>query len=94
MKSKLKKFIKENGLTFSTGRRNSDLTVLCGYALWLETQTEYKEDAKYYLTEALKAYSLKDSFIRTEMLRVYDYASNNGYELWWNHESNRNQYKI
>ena len=54
MKEKIEQFIKNNKLTFERGRRNSDLTIICGYAQSLG------EDSYEKLTSVLKPYFTKD----------------------------------
>lgn len=84
----LQKFIELNKLEFTEGRRNSDLVVLCGYALYIDAT---KEDAWDSIPEGIDGdYDELD----TEFSRVFDYADHNGYGKWWNIESNRKTYKL
>jgi len=82
----LQKFIKENGLQFTEGRRNSDLVVLCGYALYIEATSD--DCAESIPNEVC------DSELMNELDRVYEYAENNNYGKWWKVHANRNTYKF
>ena len=82
---KLKNFIKHNSLTFTEGRRNSDLVVLCGYSLYLGAE---KEDVETVLEEKLNI----DSGLVSEFNFVYPYAKKNNYGDWWKNPKNKNCY--
>ena len=82
----LEKFIKDNGLEFTEGRRNSDLVVLCGYALYIEATSD---DCVTAISD-----EVFDAEIMNELDRVYDYAEANHYGNWWKIETNRNTYKF
>jgi len=82
----LKKFIEDNGLKFTEGRRNSDLVVLCGYALYIEADDSDLCDS---IPNAVRTAELG-----TELNRVSEYAENNNYGDWWENEDNRKLYKL
>ena len=94
MIDKLNKFVDENNLEFTVGRRNSDLTVLCGYALYLESEGKYKEDTKFYLIKFLHSLPHSDSELMEELDKVYKYANEHHYETWWKDVANREQYVV
>jgi hypothetical protein len=80
----LKEFIKENKLTFTVGERNTNVTILCGYALHIEATVEDCKNAieeKYVSTELFQ-----------EIERVYEYANNNNYGDFWITETAQKQY--
>jgi len=79
----LEKFIQHNSLEFSEGRRNSDLVMLCGYALHTGAQ---KEDVEKVLEKNFKA----DAGVEEEFNFVYRYAEKNNYGDWWNDPKNKN----
>lgn len=68
---KLEQFIKDNNLTFKVGRRNHDITIICGYAL----HNNYSEK------DIIKAINSNDNFIKEEVERVFDYAKRNNYGI-------------
>ena len=83
---KLKKFIVENDLQFTEGRRNSDCTVLNGFALSFGgTLGEVKESINK---------DIYDTDLAQEIERVYEYARLNNYGLWWHKEDAKKQYKF
>lgn len=88
MKEKLKKFIKDNNLTFKEGTRNHDSTILSGYALHLGTQS--MTDVMQCIEEVCP-----DSVnYREEFIPVFTFAKQKGYGSWWAHEDNRKAYKL
>lgn len=82
----LQKFIKDNNLKFTEGRRNNDLTVLCGYGLYIISNLEelWTSIPTDVVTEELEK----------ELDRVFKYTEANNYGQWWENEANRNQYKL
>ncbi len=82
----LQKFIKDNGLQFTEGRRNSDLVVLCGYALYVEATDEDVWDSIPEIG--------KTPDVNSELDRVWSYAQTNNYGSWWETEANRKAYKL
>ncbi len=82
----LQKFIKDNKLEFVEGRRNSDLVILCGYALYINATSEDCYEAIFHNLLTLE--------LNSELDRVYDYAETNNYGKWWEKEANRKQYKL
>jgi hypothetical protein len=77
MSNKITKFIKKNDLTFEVGERNTNITVLCGYAL---SQELGMEDIKTAILET-SPHTATDCFGEVE--RVFEYAENNNYGAWW-----------
>jgi len=95
--NKIQKFIEDNCLdlegindtaTSIDSGVNGTLIIIAGFAchLGLETYTEVseqvEEDGLYDLT----------SVISTELERVFDYAENNGYDIWWQTTEAHDQY--
>ena len=81
----LKKFIKENNLSFEEGQRNTNAVILCGYALHInKTAKDCKESVKEYSSEELD----------DEIDRVYFYASTNGYGIWLKTLNAKKMYKF
>lgn len=74
----LTEFIKENNLTFEVGERNTNITVLCGYALHKNYSIE---DCKNAILTTEYEYDRGDIF--PEIERVYEYARANKYGDWW-----------
>ena len=81
---KLEQFIKNNNLTFKVGRRNNDITIVCGYALHNNCSEE----------DIIKAINSNDSIIKEEVKRVYDYAKKHDYGNFWETEEAQNLYKF
>lgn len=84
----LERFIKDNGLQFTEGRRNSDLVVLCGYGIYIEATgneiwDSISEDVDTDFEELEKEFN-----------RVFEYAHANNYGKWWEIEMNRKAYKL
>lgn len=84
---KIEVFIDENNLTFEEGQRNTDSTVLSGYALHIGLRTlptlvaaveNQCDDADYGWEDELE--------------RVFDYAKDNAYGDWWNSKEARDRY--
>ena len=78
MKEKLEKFIKDNNLTFEIGERNTNLTVLCGYSLYLTDNNDGDEDLIY--NSIPTEYHSEE--LREEFNRVYDFAYYADYGDW------------
>lgn len=83
-------FIKNNGLTFQHGCRNSDFTVISGYALYLDIDEveEVEEAIEEFLSLPL------DADVSGELYRVFEYAYDNNYGLWWTNPHNTKGYKM
>lgn len=83
-------FIKNNGLTFGDGRRNSDFVIISGYSLYLDIdEVDQVEEA---IEEAL---SLPlDADVSGELYRVFEYAYDNNYGVWWTNPHNTKGYKM
>lgn len=69
----LKNFIEDNNIELIEGQRNYYITVLCGYA-------QYIEESKEKLMEIYKDH---DNEILEEIERVWNYTFNNNYREWW-----------
>lgn len=78
----LKEFIAHNELLFTEGRRNSDIVMLCGYALHLGVTKEV-------IKESLKPYSTEDAEVTVEFNKVYNYANYRNYGYWWKDAANK-----
>jgi hypothetical protein len=84
---KIEKFIDENNLSFEEGRRNSDSTILSGFALYVGLKTlptlklavENRCDDREWGWEE-------------ELERVFEYAKDNNYELYWASEDAKDRY--
>jgi hypothetical protein len=87
---KLKTFIVENDLQFTEGRRNSDCTVLSGFALFQETEVQ---ECKTAITSSI---DLEEDLgeIFEELERVFKYAEVNSYGSWWETEEPGKQWKF
>lgn len=79
---KLEKFIKNNKLEFVEGRRNNDITILSGFACYIDATEEE-------LKKAIKIPSLDE-----EIERVFDYAKENDYGEWWTEDAAKIEYKF
>lgn len=85
MKEQLKKFIKDNNLTFKEGSRNQDSTIVAGYALHLQMN----------MTEAMQCIEEvcpNSSNYREEFIPVFEFANKKGYGSWWAYEDNRKSF--
>lgn len=82
----LQKFIIDNGLQFTEGRRNNDCVILCGYAQYLKVPYE---DLKKVIPK-----NVQTSELGEELARVWVYAEANHYGKWWENEANRKVYKL
>ncbi len=82
----LKEFIKENNLTFEVGVRNTNVTILCGYALHNKNTVEECKEA------------IEEKFVSTELFqeieRVYNYAESNDYGNYWTTTDAISRYKF
>jgi hypothetical protein len=78
----LEDFIDHNNLEFTKGRRNSDIVMLCGYAL-------HKKVKKEKVEHAISVYAELDDELLAEFERVYDYAEANNYGKWWTNPGNK-----
>jgi len=87
---KVKKFIKDNGLDFDgTGSDlNGTCVILAGYISYLlEQEGGNRHDGE----EIIFKLSLSPS-AATELDRVFDFAYDNCYEIFWNTKEAREQY--
>lgn len=88
-KEKVEKFIKDNGLDFSGdgSELNSNCVILSGYMLYIGIEEE--EEIEMALEDL--DISLEGT---NELLRVFDYAKENNYGLWWKNKENRKKFKL
>ena len=88
-KDKVEKFIKDNNLDFSGdgSELNSNCVTLSGYMLYIGIEEDEQVDM---VLEDLDI-SLDGA---SELERVFDYAKNNDYGLWWEKEENRNKFNL
>lgn len=87
MIEKLKTFIKDNNLSFEEGERNTNATILCGYALFIGVDDiEVIESAihKKWYTEEMER----------ELQRVFKYAKHNNYGKWWEKPEAKKMYSF
>jgi len=88
---KLKTFIKENNLSFNEGERNSNIVILCGFALFNENiLEECKEVIPKEFIDTLK----KETNVFQEIERVYYYADSRNYKKYWGTAMAQAQYKF
>lgn len=91
MKETLKEFIVNNNLKF-TGRDsdlNSESCILCGYALHLGVKD------KDEVIEAVKEQCSPSTLLyESEITKVWPFAVNNNYGLWWKQEGAKTMYKF
>jgi hypothetical protein len=91
-KTRLKKFLKDNNITFSgTGSAlNSDCVVFAGFSLFV-TNAEYSLEEMYPFIESIPGHN-KD--YQSEFNRVYDFAFYNNYQDWWDKEEAKKKFKF
>jgi len=77
MQDKIEKFITDNGLQFVEGTRNSDSTILSGYALHLGIKEVE------ILTKAIDNVLPDADDYYSELDRVFKYAQKNNYGKYW-----------
>jgi hypothetical protein len=92
MKEQIEKFIKDNGLTFEKGTRNTDLVIICGYSQYLESLG--RTNIVNILEEVLKGYFEKDPELYSEFNRVWNFTNLKNYYKWWTIDINRARYKM
>lgn len=81
----IRKFIEENKISFLKGNRNLSLTILIGYAQYLEMS---KDD----FCNELYAEIMADSFILEETNRLWDYFKGKNYKAFWVKPEAKEQY--
>lgn len=87
-KEKIEKFIKDNGLSFVEGCRNTDSVVLSGYCLYLG------------ITDITVILNIINNICKTithfedEFERVFKYAENHNYGNWWKTKEAKKAYKF
>lgn len=85
--SVIRKFIKDNKISFEEGTRNSSITTLIGYSQYLKL-------SQRDLEEALLEENDVDSFLFDEIDRLWGYCKNRNYGNWWENEKNRKTFII
>lgn len=91
MKDVIKNFIELNKITFKEGERNSNITVLCGFALYAGAEVE---DIIASFDKKTLNSSMGEGTMEDEIRRVYEYADLNSYGDWWKEDENRESYVI
>ncbi len=91
MQEKLEQFIKDNGLQFVEGRRNSDAVVISGYALHLGVSD--LSDIENAIDSVFPEVSNSDCY-EDELKRVFEYAESNNYGAWWSKSEAKKTYKF
>jgi len=83
----MRDFIKDNHLSFGEGRRNSTVVILIGYAQHLGL-------SKGALEEVLENEVSEDSFIGSEIDRLWPYCLSKRYEKYWKTKDAKLKYKF
>jgi hypothetical protein len=87
MENKIRKFIDDNELSFNEGCRNTTVTILIGYTQHLGlTQTNLEADLELEIDA--------DSFIETEIERLWNYCKSNNYAKFWITDEAKELYKF
>jgi hypothetical protein len=81
----IRDFINENAIDFSVGQRNSSITTLIGFS---QHQGLTKEELKLELVKEIA----RDSFLKEEIDRLWDYCKARNYKNWWNTTEAKLQY--
>jgi hypothetical protein len=91
-KTRLKKFLKDNKITFSGegSALNSDCVVFAGFSLFV-TEEEYSVEELYPFIESLPGHN-KD--YKEEFNRVYNFAFYADYQNWWEKEEAKKKFKF
>lgn len=88
---KFQKFIAQNDLSFEVGVRNSQCTILAGYACHLG----YTPESANILIEAIKKVSdIITTAVECEFKRVFEFAYCAGYETYWETAAAKKAYKF
>lgn len=92
-KRKLKKFLKDNNITFKGegSALNSDCVVFAGFALYVTDDDSYCLDELCKIISSLPGHN-KD--FETEFRRVFDFAYCNTYYLWWQSPEAKTKFKF
>lgn len=92
-KAVLKKFLKDNKITFKGegSSLNSDCVVFSGFALHVTCDDGFCTDDLIAIIKSLPGHN-KD--FEDEFRRVFDYAYVNSYYLWWNTPKAKAKYKF
>lgn len=92
MVEQLKTFIKDNNLSFKEGQRNTNATIICGYALFIGVEDEeLVEDA---IEQVFTSKIWEDTELQDEIDRVFRYAKSNNYGKWWEKPEAAKMYKF
>ncbi len=95
MEKKILDFIELNELTFIKGQRNSDSTILSGYALFVGIKSieELIQIVEKYKKEKAKDLSHFDDY-ESELTKVFNYAKRHNYEKFWESEDAKTSFKF
>ena len=85
-KETLKKFIIDNKLEFTVGRRNSDSVILAGFALYIGEKDEAK------VRSVIKNILPYVFDFEKEFQEVFEYADRNHYGRFWTKPAAKKQY--
>ena len=86
---KIRDFIRNNNLKFTVGRRNSDSTILAGYALHLGYDNSDENTLLTIIRSECKGVKPEEEFGK-----VLDFAYENHYEKFWTTSRAKKQYKF
>lgn len=81
----MRKFIKDNNITFNEGERNSSIVTCIGYAQYLGIT---KDDLESELAVEIE----EDGFLQEEINRLWDYCKSNNYKKYWKTKEAINEY--
>lgn len=90
----LKKFIVDNNLQFTEGRRNSDCVLLAGFSLFLGIRKPSMEILDIVGEIDTFPDSVFTAELNEEFERVLEYAEMRNYGVWWTKEDAKKQYKF
>lgn len=88
MKERIINFIQENNITFKEGTRNTDATVLSGYALYIGIK-----DVNVLIKIIDNVLNDTDDY-KTELINVFKFSKKNNYDKWWKTEQAKREYKF
>lgn len=83
----MRRFIKENNISFEPGSRNTSVTTLIGYA-------QHKGLTCQELIDFLEPEISNDFFILEEVNRLWDYCKKNNYKKFWKTQTAKSQYNF
>lgn len=98
-------FIKNNDLKFTAGRRNTDLVLLCGFVDYLcehvshvdlfydlANEIETNKELKLIFSDWISSYGELAAY--DEIDRVWRFAAEASYGVWWTKDINRAEFII